>query len=248
MNKTTLIATTVMLLGTTLTVNAGDFTVGAGGASFKTPYKGFKDNSGPFFFVEYEGEDFSVGSSGAHYRFLGNDNTPLSLYATLTSVGSDFKSKDSTFFAGMKDRDMSVDLGISAVYRVGDAGELSASLLHDVAGAYKGFFADVSYSHAIELGSFAVLSPSAGLSFLSKDYVDYYYGVRANEATATRAAYKGEATVTPYVGYDVIVPVSDQWNLFHSTSYSWLGSKIKKSSIVDRDNAWATTLGVAYTF
>jgi outer membrane protein len=248
MKNTALFTTTILLLGATLTVNAGDFTVGAGGASFKTPYKGFKDNNGPLLFVEYEGENFSVGSSGAHYRLLGSDDTPLNLYATLTSVGSDFKSKDSTFFAGMKDRDMSIDLGISAVYRVGDAGELSATLLHDVAGAYKGFFADVSYSHAIELGDYAVLTPSAGLSFLSKDYVDYYYGVRANEATTARAAYKGESTVTPYVGYDIMVPVSDQWSLFHSTSYAWLGSEIKNSSIVDRDNAWATTLGVAYTF
>ncbi len=248
MKNTSLIAATCLLLGSSFVVNAGDFTIGAGGVSFKSPYKGYKDNSDPFIFVEYEGENFSVGSTGAHYRFIGSDETPLSVYATLSSVGSDFKSKDSKYFAGMDDRDISVDMGVTAVYRLGEAGEFSASLLHDVSGAYKGFFADVSYSHAIDVGGMAIFSPTVGVSFLTKDYVDYYYGVRAKEATATRAAYKGDATVAPYVGYNVMVPVTDNWSLFHSANYTWLGSEIEKSPIVERDNTWSTTLGVAYTF
>lgn len=237
-----------LALGASTAVQAGEFTLGAGAVAFKSPYKDFKDNSAPMIFAEYEGENFVIGSTGAHYRVMGSDDTPLSLFATLSSVGSGFKAKDSTYFTGMEDRDSSIDLGMTAIYRVGDAGEISASLLHDVSGAYKGFFADVSYSHAFDIAGRASFSPSVGVSILSKDYVDYYYGVRATEATPSRAAYTGKAAMTPYVGYDVVMPISNNWSLFHATQYTWLGDNIKKSPLVERDNSWSTTLGVAYTF
>lgn len=241
------ITAAVILSCSALSASAGDFTIGAGGSVFKSPYKDFKDDSAPLLFVEYQGEDLSVGMEGISYRVLGNDESPLSLYATLASVGEGFDSNDSKFFSGMSDRDMSVDLGMTAVYQIGQ-GAVSGSLLHDVSDTHKGFVADVNYSQGFDIAGQVYLTPKAGIIYMNEDYADYYFGVRDFEATANRAAYKADAAFNPYVGVEVVVPMGENWQLVHSASYVWLGDEIESSSIVERDNAWSATLGLAYTF
>ncbi|BBB25904.1 MipA/OmpV family protein [Amphritea japonica] len=241
------ITAAVILSCSALSVAAGEFTIGAGGSVFKSPYKDFKDDSAPLLFVEYQGEDLSVGLDGISYRVMGNDNSPLSLYATLASVGEGFDSGDSTFFSGMSDRDTSVDLGVTAAYQIGE-GAVSGSLLHDVSDTHNGFVADVSYSHGFEIAGKAYLTPAAGIVYMSEDYADYYFGVRDSEATANRAAYKADAAFNPYVGVEMIVPMGESWQLVSNANYIWLGDEVEQSSIVDRDNAWSATLGLAYTF
>lgn len=248
MQKTTLtglIASTLLI--TSAPLLAGEFIVGGGAVSFKSPYKAFKDTSSAYLLAEYEGENFSVGSEGINYRLLGDDEGPFSLYATLDSVGMGFDSGDSTFFSGMTERDSSFDLGLSADYSLGDA-VISASVLHDISGAHKSFTADLSYSHLLPLGETAMFIPTVGVSYLSKDFTDYYFGVRASEATASRAAYKADATASTYIGYSVDMPLNDSWSVNHSASYIWLGDEITDSSLVDRDTSWFASLGVAYRF
>ncbi len=240
-----LIASTLLI--TSAPLLAGEFTVGGGAASFKSPYKDFKDTSSAYLLGAYEGENFSVGSEGINYRLLGDDEGPFSLYATLVSVGMGFETDDSPFFAGMEERDSSFDLGLSASYQLGDS-VIGASVLHDISGAHEGFTADLNYSYQLPLGETAMFVPTVGVNYLSKEFTDYYFGVRASEATASRAAYKADATANAYVGYSLDMPLNDSWSINHSASYIWLGDEITDSSLVDRDTSWFASLGVAYRF
>ncbi len=240
-----LIASTLLI--TSAPLLAGEFTVGGGAVSFKSPYKEFKDNSSTSLLAEYEGENFSVGSKGINYRLLGSDEGSFSLYATLDFVGMGFDDGDSAFFAGMAERDSSFDLGLSADYNFGDS-VISARVLHDISVAHEGFTADLNYSYQLPLGETAMFVPMVGVNYLSKNFTDYYFGVRASEATASRAAYKADATANTYVGYSVNMPLNDSWSINHSASYIWLGDEITDSSLVDRDTSWFASLGVAYRF
>lgn len=238
--------------GITLLVNsavaeAGEITLGAGVASFETGYKDFKDDNGGFIFAEYSGDNFSIGSHGLGYRLLGDEDSPLNIYANLGSVGDGFDQNDSTHFSGMAERDSSIDLGLIVDYQIGN-GFISGSFMHDVSGAHEGFVADLNYSHSFELGGHALFIPTIGVSYLSEDYVDYYYGVRSSEATASRAAYKGDATFNTHVGYDLVFPLTENWELVQSSQYSWLGEEIEDSSLVDRDNSWSASLAITYRF
>lgn len=248
MRKTTvssLIASALLVTSSPLL--AGEFIVGGGAVSFKSPYKDFKDNNSAYLLAEYEGENFSVGSEGVNYRLLGDDESPFSLYATLDSVGMGFDSSDSTFFSGMAERDSSFDLGLSADYQLADS-VISASVLHDISGAHKGFTADLSYSYLVPLGEHAMFVPMVGVNYLSEEFTDYYFGVRTSEATAGRAAYKADATANTYVGYSLDMPLNESWSINHSASYIWLGDEITDSSLVERDTSWFASLGVEYRF
>ena len=242
-----LTTTAIVLMSNSILAQAGDVSLGLGAVTFESPYKDFKDDSAAFLIAEYQGENFSIGTDGIGYRLIGDDESPISLHAILSSTGSGFDSGDSTFFTGMAERDSSIDLGLSVDYQLGD-GVLSASWLHDISGSHKGFVADFSYSHMLNLGDYAEFSPIVGINYLSKDYSDYYFGVRDNEATASRAAYKADAAVNPYIGYELLVPLSKNWNLIHTANYTWLSSEIEDSSIVNRDNTWMAMLGVTYSF
>lgn len=241
------ISSALILSCSVLSASAGEFSIGAGAIAFKSPYKDFKDDSDPLLFVEYQGEDWSVGLDGINYRLLGNEESPLSLYATFGSEGEGFDSGDSKFFSGMSDRDTSWDLGMTAVYQIGE-GAVSGSLMHDVSDTHKGFVADINYSHTLDFSGQVYLTSAAGINYMNEDYADYYFGVRNSEATASRAAYTADATFNPYVGVEMMVPLGENWQLVSSASYIWLGDEIEKSSIVDRDNAWSAALGIAYSF
>ncbi|OMH26588.1 MipA/OmpV family protein [Motiliproteus sp. MSK22-1] len=247
MKNVLLTATAIALISNGMLAQAGDVSLGLGAVTFESPYKDFKDDNAAFLIAEYQGEDFSIGTEGLNYRIIGDDESPINLYATLTSTGSGFDSGDSTFFTGMAERDTSIDLGLSISYQLGN-GTLNAAWLHDISGSHKGFVADFSYSHLLSFGDYAEFSPAVGINYLSKDYSDYYFGVRNNEATANRAAYKADAAVNPYIGYELLVPLDENWQLIHTANYTWLSSEIKDSSIVNRDNTWMMMLGVTYSF
>jgi outer membrane protein len=90
--------------------------------------------------------------------------------------------------------------------------------------------------------------PFANLTYQSEDYVDYYFGVKQREANANRKAYKGDSTVSYGLGYKLVMPINDNWQVSQMTQYTRLGSGISDSSIVDSANQWVVGASVSYNF
>ncbi len=225
---------------------AGEFTVGAGVFTSKSEYKDLKDESGAFPLIEYQGVGWSIGGDGINVDVYTNEQSPLTLTAVLGSTGSGFDDDDSNAFTGMKKRKSSIDLGLKMEYQVGP-GAIEASLLADVSSTHKGYVFDMNYSRSMPLmGGF--FQPAAGFEFQSANFTDYYYGVSANEATATRAAYKADSAINPYLAYNYVYPVNDKLKVIHGSSIKKLDSDIKDSSIVDKSTTWNTFVGLGYTF
>jgi len=246
MKKLTL--TTALLSAlTTVTAQAGDFTIIGGVMAFDSPYKDFKDDSGVYLDARYKNGNFSIDERGINYRVMGSDNDPLNLHVTLASAGTGYETGDSPVFAGMAERDASLDLGVSADYKLA-GGVLNATLLHDISGAHEGLTADLSYGYDVALGGGISWQPRVGLTYASEDYSSYYFGVRSNEATATRVAYKADASVMPYAGYRLNVPFADSWSFVHEAAYAPLSDEIKNSPLVDKRDTWVASFGIGYSF
>ncbi len=225
---------------------AGEFTLGAGAYTSKSAYIGFKDNSGPMPIIEYQAVGWSAGTSGISVDLYGTEESPLSIAAILATGGESFDEGDSKHFKGMKKRKSSVDLGLALEYDSGP-GTMSASILADVSSNHKGYVLDLGYTQAISvLGG--LFQPSVGVEFLSANYTDYYYGVRASESTSTRKHYKAGNSVNPYIGYNYAYPVNKNIRVIHGTTLVYLGKDIKDSSLINRSNTWSTFLGIGYTF
>ena len=225
---------------------AGEFTVGAGAYKSQSPYTDYNDTSGGFPLINYQGEGWSLGESGASIDLIGDEDTAVKLSAALTLNRSGFDDADSTVFSGMKKRDNSVDLGLAVNYKLG-RGSLRASLMGDVSSTHKGYLFDVNYSQGVALlGGF--FKPGIGLKIQSSGYTDYYYGVRPNEATANRKAYSADGAVNPYIEYSYSYPINDNIMLLQGANFTKLDTQIKDSSVVDRNNTWSTFVGIGYTF
>ncbi len=209
-------------------------------------YKGQDDTVFPVLNVGYHGEDFNADVAGINYRFLGNTGDVFNMNAFIDSAGTGYDDKDAKVLKGMKDRDFSVDLGLNIDLSFG-GGTFSTYLQHDVAGAYKGMVGGTRYAQVISLGALDFV-PYAGVAWLSKDYVDYYFGVRKNEATATRKAYKGDSSLSYEVGYKLVLPLSPNWELTQSTNYVRLGKDVSDSPLVKSANQWVAGATVAYHF
>jgi len=227
-------------------LQAGEFNVGIGAYYSKPVYQDFKDNSGAFPLIEYQGEGWSVGAQGINVDVYNTEQSPLSISLELSSLGQGYSASDSQIFNGMQKRKASVDLGVNVAYQVGQ-GSFNSSLMSDVSSTHKGYVLDINYQHNLPLMG-GMFQPSVGLSAHSDNFNNYYYGVRASEVTGNRAAYQAKSSVNPYIGYQFLYPINDNFNLAHGTSYTVLDSEIKNSPLVDRDNSWSTFVGASYSF
>ena len=80
------------------------------------------------------------------------------------------------------------------------------------------------------------------------NFNNYFYGVKANEATASRLAYEVDGGTNIFVGATFIYSFTPQWSLTANAQYEKLASSIEDSSIVSEDNIVSGFMGVTYTF
>lgn len=225
----------------------GTLTLGLGVGANDGVYKGQSTEDFVFPVIEYEEGPLSIGGEGIAYNLIEDEETGFVFIVGAGVSGDSYDSKDASGLKGMSDRHSGFDLGAGLAWDTG-AGTLSAMLRQDVSDRHKGQQLDLGYEITLPVHEYLAVSSSFGLSYLSKDYVDYYFGVRNSEATADRAAYKGDGTMNTHVGLSLVIPVTDRWNIINANTYTWFGDEIADSPIVRKDKIWTTTLMTTYTF
>ncbi|STQ75691.1 outer membrane protein OmpV [Grimontia hollisae] len=218
----------------------------AGAAITNYLYKEQKHSVVPFINFGYHGEDINVDFSGINYRFYKTTNETINLGAYLTSAGISYDHNTSDFLKGMDDRHLSVDLGLNADFHLND-GVVSTYFQHDISGTYQGYLAGVEYFHMLSVGV-ADLVPYASVTFQSKDFIDYYFGVQPYEARVNRPKYSGSSSISYDLGYKLIYPINQRWNLTQSAQYTRIGDESADSPIVDSANQWLVGAAVSYHF
>jgi len=88
--------------------------------------------------------------------------------------------------------------------------------------------------------------PSIDIIYQDANYADYYYSVTAAEATPTRPAYQASAATNVAVKLRWGYALSDKWLLNGTLGLEKLDSDIMASPIVDRDQVFSASVGVAY--
>ena len=148
--------------------------------------------------------------------------------------------------AGMATRDSGIDLGLA--YRLRQSwGTLRAELTRDVGSASRGTEARLGYSYEWRSGPWS-LRPDVSVSWRDAKLNDYYYGVRANEAIAGRAAYAPGSGMQSQLGLYGSYDVSQRWRLLAGVSATVLGTSVKNSPIVEKRTLPALYIGAAYDF
>lgn len=222
--------------------------IGAGVLVSEKPYTGVDTETYviPFARLYYRGLFFEGTRFG--YELYKNEDWKFSPILQWRFDG--YESGDSSALTGMADRDMTLDGGAQLEYDMGWS-VLRFSWVADLLSEHQGHEFEISmakrYAQAFDIEKLSVI-PNIGVSFLSSDLADYYYGVRASEAIGGRPQYNVGSSTNYSAGVNMIYQLDEKWDLMAGFNYTWLDSEIEDSPIVSEDAVYSIMAGLAYKF
>ena len=194
--------------------------------------------------IRFEGERFHIRGLRAGGNLFERGGFALDSFFQVRLDG--YKARDSPFLAGMDDRDFSLDGGLAAKWSNKRVGQFDLSVTTDLLGRSYGEEVQLSYSALFKRFGWTFV-PSVTLQWQDEDLMDYYFGVRADEAIAGRPAYHADAGVTPQFLLLATRPIGRHWSVFTYLGYSWFPSQVTDSPIVDEDSRATVMLGLGYS-
>lgn len=227
----------------TLEDNLDEGSIAGLGVLYSTsPYKGIDDNVFPVPIIRASYRGFFISQTLAGYNFINDESLKLGLVVGPHFGGYD--ASDSNDLTGMQDRDWGVDGGLRLTWK-NEIVDVSATVLTDLSDKSTGQEVSLSLSKTLLEG---FLTPKIGATWSSENVVDYYYGVKASEVAANRAAYSPDSTINYNVGLTVAYPMGDKWALIGDVQYQIFGDEIKDSPIIDKNGTFRLVLGTVYRF
>lgn len=218
--------------------------------SSQSPYRGVDRETKALPMIRFENEYVKVGGPGLEIKLPGLDlgdagRVKFGLVGKMEFAG--YEASDSPFLAGMAERKSGFWGGAKAEWD-NEVAEISLQWIADTSGHSKGQRFSLGVEKNWRFGNRLMLVPHLTAHWLDRKYVDYYYGVRAAEATAGRAAYAGKSGVDVELGLRTMYLFDRHHSLMLDVSATRLASSIKDSPLVDRSSSNRVMLGYLYSF
>jgi outer membrane protein len=180
------------------------------------------------------------------YRVAEGDRGYFDL--VVTPRLSHLDTKDDGYLQGIEKRNYSVDGGISTQLRQGMM-EFNLSAVTDLLDNSNGQELSVSLGNTYILANWmTTLTPALGIKWQSADLVNYYYGVKPNEARANRPIYRGESSFNYYANVNTAALLTKRSTLFAMVEYEYLGEEISASPLLDEGKIVSIFLGYGWQF
>lgn len=218
--------------------------LGAGVAVVEKPYRDFETDTIGLPVVSYENKWISASIPTFDVKLY--EPGALSFRLRARYAGDGYEADDSPVLAGMEDRKASLWAGAAVIWKT-EYANVTGEFLADAMGKSKGTRARLQVDRRFAAGKFG-FTPRLAAEWVDDKYVDYYYGVRQSEATATRAFYEGKATTNIHAGLRVDYTPARHHMLFLDLGASRFGSTVKDSPLVDKPNQTSIALGYVYRF
>jgi len=225
--------------------------VGLAVVSTQKAYKGTDRETRVLPMLSFENRYLKLSGPNVEAKLPGLDlgdsqRLKFSLVAKLFGGGG-YEAGDSPFLTGMAERKSGVWAGAKMEWE-NDLADLKLEWLADAASHSKGQRLVFGLDKKWMIGPGLMLAPQLSAEWADKKYVDYYYGVRAGEVAAGRAAYTGKATVNFEVGLTGMLRLDKRQSLMLNVGVKSLGKEIKNSPLVDRSTENKLMLGYMYRF
>jgi outer membrane protein len=223
----------------------GSAGLGAIMQSEQSAYKGVGVSNDLVPLYLYEGKQVFLHGSRAGIKLVDEPRHRFDLFLDYRYEGFPY-DRNPTILTGMSTRRTSTDVGFRYRFR-SDWGNLDGELLHDADNVSKGSEVRLGYNVEWQFGLWH-LRPSLTFAWRDANLNNYYYGVRADEATALRQAYMPGASTNLSLGLHGTYELSTRWRLLGGIGVNLLDRKVRYSPIV-RDAAQPNlTIGAAYDF
>ncbi len=224
--------------------------LGVAAFSVQQPYTGIKRETRALPLISYENQYVRVFGPVVEVKAYSVElgaSQRLDLRVTGKYDFSGYETGDAPILNGMRERKNGFWAGAKATWRTGVV-DVSAELQADVSGKSKGRRASLGVEKNWRIGEHIMLTPRASAAWVDKKYVDYYYGVAADEARAGRAAYVGKSGVNAELGLRGTYIAGAHHSFFLDLGVTRLARTIKDSPLVDRSTENRAGLGYLYRF
>jgi outer membrane protein len=146
---------------------------------------------------------------------------------------------------GMARREFGTDVGLGASFALGE-GAAYTELLRDVDGPSEGTEFLVGYRYERWWHGRLRLRPYATVSWRDAKLNDYYYGVRPEEATPDRPAYRAGSGFQTEIGLQAAYRLTSDWQVLAGLELSRVPSAVRSSPVVDRRIVPSASLGLMW--
>lgn len=218
--------------------------LGVAGNVSQLPYAGDENRKRALPLLFVENSWLRVAGTGIDFKLPGAG--PVTFDLRLAYAFDGYKGGDSPILDGMADRKHSV-MGGGVVTWHDPLVDISFETLADVSGHSKGLTAKLSADHAFRFGALE-LRPRVAARWMDSKYVDYYYGVRADEATAARPEYDARAALNLETGVRASYAFAPHQAAFFDVGTQRLGNEIADSPLVGRRTLTSVGIGYLYRF
>lgn len=227
--------------------------LGVGAITMQKAYTGIDRENIAIPFVQYENRWVSIIGPQVGFKLLSLEPAPshsvnIDLVARWDGSGYDDDDiEDTPILRGMDEREGGVWAGARIEWNSG-WGKVGAAVLADASSKSEGHRVELGIEKTWQIGSRMTLTPRLGATWHDRKSVDYYYGVRANEARAGRAAYLGRSGVNAEAGVRALYLFDRRHAAFVDAGVTRLASEITDSPLVDRSTENRVLLGYLYRF
>jgi outer membrane protein len=234
------------LILNTLWAKGPQNSIGIATSFSQSPYEGVKNDPLPFPMITYITDTFYIRGLEIGYKIIDFDL--LKFNAVINPVFRHLDPSDSPYLSGMDKRYRTIDGGVKLVLAPIPLIKFSAKAVHDTLGVHEGYRTELKVNVLVPLSKSFIILLSHGKQKYSSDYIDYYFGVKASEATSTRSEYIPSSSSITSTGVNFIYNFTDKIGTNLGVSQAKLGDEIKNSPIVDKDKTTNYFVALTYKF
>ncbi len=198
------------------------------------------------FFVEVSpliGRPFTLGYSLQRTRHFVVNIIAESLFS-----GFDEKSQNhGTQLNGINKRKTSLDSGLE-VYYSHQYGETRFRALYDISNTHNGYIIAFDHAYPLFMKRWTIW-PSYGITWLSENTTNYYFGIDKNEVRPNRPLYQPSNSFTHKLNLYIAYQYNTRLSFIGYGDYILFSGNIKNSPLVtESNNSYRIGMGVMWSF
>lgn len=222
-------------LGVALSTSQNPY-VGSGNATYAYPYlTSFRHSALTDDWLLILGENLG-------FRFITDNDWEFGVIGRIQTLG--FGVSETEALDGIDDRRWALETGPLVGWR-GSPIHVQFRAYWEAPNRHDGMSGEIEVSLPRETDH-GFFVPGIKLSYMTAAYADYYFGVAADEATATRPQYHPGEVLNVWTGFSLGHALSPRWLLKASVGVEFLDTAVSDSPIIERDRSWAGSIGLAY--
>ncbi|MBD3823214.1 MAG: MipA/OmpV family protein [Epsilonproteobacteria bacterium] len=229
------------------TLAAQKLTLGAGPYIQTQPYKGVDEIVVPSPVIFYEESIFYVRWTRFGAYFAGSKGDEFSWGASITAQPRTFGYKPGTSaeLSGMQERKSSFEGGVALSLQYGTT-YVEFTALTDIIARHENFLYKTTLGDQYKIADLT-LYPSLLLTYQSQPFVEYYYGIKAEEAAPSRAAFTPKEGISYGAECYISYPITKSVSAFFNAKFETLPTDAANSFVTDEKLIFSGLLSLLYT-